>query len=178
MNPASSAWFGEQISTYGKAFVQFRSSVGVHKSGTGSQMNSGFSAYGFAALRFLRIPVTRSIQRVGEQTMWKDFENRRVGVRAFSSRRSFGVVYLKARFWFESYPFQPRVVRREGSVRIRTEVSQVEIWEEMVEGKSEPASIIQETVRESGGGEKRRAPRAENAPPPPRMSKTGGFGGR
>lgn len=45
-------------------------------------------------------------------------------------------------------------------------------------GKSDPWSTIQETVWESGGGEKRRAPRAEYDPAPPMMSKTGGFGGR
>lgn len=45
-------------------------------------------------------------------------------------------------------------------------------------GKSEPRSTIQETVLEIGGGEKMRAPRAEKEPPPPRMSKTGGLGGR
>lgn len=45
-------------------------------------------------------------------------------------------------------------------------------------GKSEPASTIQETFLERGGGEKRRAPKAEKDPPPPRILKTGGLGGR
>lgn len=99
MNPASSLALGEQISTYGKALVQFSSSVGRQRSGTGSHMKSGFGAEGLMALRFRRIPVTREMQRTGEQTMWKDLENRRGGVRLFSSMRSLGVVYLNARFW-------------------------------------------------------------------------------
>ena len=41
--------------------------------------------------------MTSSMQRVGEQTIWKDFENSNCGVREFSSRRNFGVVYLNAR---------------------------------------------------------------------------------
>lgn len=45
-------------------------------------------------------------------------------------------------------------------------------------GKSEPASTIHETVFERGGGEKRRAPKAEKDPAPPRILKTGGLGGR
>jgi hypothetical protein len=45
-------------------------------------------------------------------------------------------------------------------------------------GKSEPASTIQETVFARGGGEKMRAPKAAYDPPPPRMLKTGGLGGR
>lgn len=61
---------------------------------------------------------------------------------------------------------------------MRQEVDQVLIWLDMEDGKSEPASIIHETVLERGGGENRRAPRAEYAPPPPRISNTGGFGGR
>lgn len=52
-------------------------------------------------------------------------------------------------------------MRREASERIRTEVSHVLIWEETEEGKSEPASIIQATVRDRGSGEKSLAPRAE-----------------
>jgi hypothetical protein len=52
------------------------------------------------------------------------------------------------------------------------------IWEVTESGKSEPLSTIQETVWERGGGEKRRAPSAEYDPAPPRMSKTGGLGGR
>ena len=78
--------------------MQFSSSVGVQRSGTGSQMKSGFSARGFTAFLLRNIPVTRSMQRVGEQTMWNDFENTRAGFRAFSSSRSLGVVYLKPRF--------------------------------------------------------------------------------
>ena len=46
----------------------------------------------------------------------------------------------------------------------------------MEEGKSDPSSIIQDIVFDKGGGEKRRAPRAEYEPAPPRTSKTGGFG--
>jgi hypothetical protein len=45
-------------------------------------------------------------------------------------------------------------------------------------GKSEPLSTTHDTVLDSGGGEKRRAPRAEYDPDPPKMSKTGGVGGR
>ena len=45
------------------------------------------------------------------------------------------------------------------------------------EGKSDPSSIIQDIVFDKGGGEKRRAPRAEYEPAPPRTSKIGGFGG-
>lgn len=37
------------------------------------------------------------------------------------------------------------------------------------DGKSEPASMIQPQVLERGGGERRRAPRAEYEPAPPRM---------
>jgi hypothetical protein len=44
-------------------------------------------------------------------------------------------------------------------------------------GKSEPQSTIQPTDFDLGGGENRRAPRAEYAPAPPTMSLTGGFGG-
>ncbi len=40
--------------------------------------------------------MTRSMHRVGEHTMWKDFENKNVELREFSSRRSLGVVYLMA----------------------------------------------------------------------------------
>lgn len=58
---------------------------------------------------------------------------------------------------------------RSGVDRMRQEVCQVMIWESRVEGKSLPLSIIQETVLDSGGGEKRRAPKAENAPAPPRI---------
>jgi len=82
--------------------VQLRSSEGRQRSGTGSHMNKGFSAIGLIFFRRRRMEVTRSMQRVGLHIRWKDLENRRVGVRAFSSRRSFGVRYLNARFWFES----------------------------------------------------------------------------
>lgn len=52
------------------------------------------------------------------------------------------------------------------------------IWSDIEEGKSEPLSTIQETVLERGGGEKRRAPKAEYEPAPPRTSYTEGVGGR
>lgn len=77
--------------------MQFRSSEGVQRSGTGSQMKRGLGHPGFKIFRRRRMEVTRSIQRVGEQFKWNDFENRREGVRACSSRRSLGVVYLNAR---------------------------------------------------------------------------------
>lgn len=82
--------------------MQFKSSVGRQRSGTGSQINRGFSISLFRALRARRIAVTRSMQRVGEQIRWKDFERRREGVRASVVSRSLGVVYLKARFWEDS----------------------------------------------------------------------------
>lgn len=47
--------------------MQFRSSLGVQRSGTGSQMKRGFGHLGFRALRRRRMEVTRSMQRVGEQ---------------------------------------------------------------------------------------------------------------
>lgn len=72
--------------------------MGRQRSGTGSQMKSGFGADGLIDLRLRRMPVTREMQRVGEQTMWKDLENRRLGVRSSSEMRRFGVVYLNARF--------------------------------------------------------------------------------
>jgi hypothetical protein len=99
-------------------------------------------------------------------------------VRACSSRRSLGVVYLKARVWLVSYPFHPRVVSRDGSERIRQDVPQDSICVVRASGKSEPLSTTQETVRESGGGEKRRAPSAAYVPDPPAMSNTDGVGGR
>jgi hypothetical protein len=64
--PASSALLGLQISIYGNAFVQFRSSSGMQRSGTGSQMKTGFSANGCSAFLFLKMEVTRLIHRVGE----------------------------------------------------------------------------------------------------------------
>lgn len=121
--PASSDWFGLQISTYGNAFVQFSSSSGVQRSGTGSQMKMGFSIPGCKVLRFRRIASIRFMHRVGEQIRWNDFENRSGYVSECSSRRSFGVVYLKARFWFVSYPFHPLVVNLLLSTRTRQEVS-------------------------------------------------------
>lgn len=93
--------------------MQFNSSVGRHRSGTGSQMKRGFSMVLFRALRARRMAVTRSMHRVGEQIRWKDFERRREGVKESVVRRSLGVVYLKARFWDVSYPFQPRVLTGE-----------------------------------------------------------------
>ena len=45
-------------------------------------------------------------------------------------------------------------------------------------GKSEPLSTTHDTVLDSGGGENRRAPKAEYDPEPPKISKTGGVGGR
>jgi hypothetical protein len=69
-------------------------------------------------------------------------------------------------------------VSREGSNRIRQDVSQDLTCVVILAGKSDPLSTTQETVFESGGGEKRRAPRAEKEPAPPRMSNTGGLGGR
>jgi len=53
------------------------------------------------------------------------------------------------------------VVRREGSERKRHDVDQEEMSVARSGGKSDPASTIQETVLERGGGERRRAPRAE-----------------
>ena len=69
-------------------------------------------------------------------------------------------------------------MRREESERKRHDVFQLLICSIIVEGKSLPLSMIQETVRDKGGGEKSRAPRAEYEPPPPKMSNTGGLGGR
>lgn len=74
----------------------------MQRSGTGSQMKRGLGHPGFRVFRRRRMDVTRSMQRVGEQFRWKDLENRRDGVRACSSRRSLGVVYLKARVCLES----------------------------------------------------------------------------
>jgi hypothetical protein len=56
----------------------------------------------YEGLCYLRMEVTRSMQRVGEQTIWKDFANSSVGVSESASRRSLGVVYLKARIWLAS----------------------------------------------------------------------------
>lgn len=76
MKPASSLALGEQISTYGNAFVQFSNSVGRQRSGTGSQMKRGFGADGFMDFRARRMDVTSVMQRLGLHTIWKDFENR------------------------------------------------------------------------------------------------------
>lgn len=100
-------------------------------------------------------------------------------VRSSAVRRFLAVRYLKERREgspSETYPFQPRVVSREGSVRMTTEVAQAEMSAAMGSGKSEPRSMIQPTVLESGGGEKSRAPSAEYVPAPPRISTTGGLG--
>jgi hypothetical protein len=75
--------------------------------------------------------------------------------------RSLGVAYLNARTSEVLKLFHPRVVKREGSVRTRQEVCQLSMTEVIEGGKSEPASTIQDTVLERGGGEKSRAPRAE-----------------
>jgi hypothetical protein len=70
------------------------------------------------------------------------------------------------------------VVSLERSSRIKQEVPHASILEVILLGKSEPLSTTHDTVLDSGGGEKRRAPRAEYDPDPPKMSKTGGVGGR
>lgn len=54
--------------------------------------------------------------------------------------------------------------------RINTPVSQDEMVSCRSGGKSVPASMIQPTDLDSGGGEKRRAPMAEKVPAPPIMS--------
>lgn len=95
--------------------MRFRSSFGRQRSGTGSQMKMGFSAWWLRDLRARRMVVTRLMQRVGEQIRWKDLESRRARGREVASRRSFGVTYLKERFSFSSKEFQPRVVSRDGS---------------------------------------------------------------
>ncbi len=53
------------------------------------------------------------------------------------------------------------MVSRVVSERIRHDVSHDFICVVVLGGKSEPLSTIQDTVRDRGGGEKRRAPRAE-----------------
>ena len=158
--------------------MQFKSSEGVQRSGTGSHMKSGFGVSGRCRFLRRRMAVMRLVARVGEHTRWKDLEKSRAGGSDLSLSRSLGVVYLKARTSCSSYPFHPRVVRRDGSLRMRQDVCQVEIWVIRSPGKSLPLSTIQETVLERGGGERSRAPSAENVPPPPRILNTGGFGGR
>lgn len=69
-------------------------------------------------------------------------------------------------------------MRREESSWNMAVVDQESMRVVMDEGKSEPVDMTQETVLERGGGEKRRAPRAEYVPAPPGTSKTGGVGGR
>jgi hypothetical protein len=70
----------------------------MHRSGTGSHTKSGFSTRGSMALRLRRMEVISLIQRFGLHIKWKLFEKRKAGGRASSSRRSLGVLYLKARF--------------------------------------------------------------------------------
>lgn len=69
-------------------------------------------------------------------------------------------------------------VRRLSSSRMRQEVCHDSICSVRLGGKSDPLSTIQETVLDNGGGENKRAPKAEKDPAPPSMSKTGGVGGR
>ena len=54
------------------------------------------------------------------------------------------------------------------SSRMRAEVCHEDMSVLAEAGKSYPLSTIQPTLLESGGGEKRRAPRAEKVPAPPR----------
>ena len=84
-------------------------------------------------------------------------------------RHSGRVIILKSSFTH---------VKRLSSSRIKHEVCHDSICSVRLGGKSDPLSTIQETVLDNGGGENNRAPRAENDPAPPRMSKTGGVGGR
>lgn len=70
----------------------------MQRSGTGSHTKSGFSARGSMVLRLRRIEVIRLMQRFGLHIKWKLLEKRREGGSARSSRRSLGVLYLKARF--------------------------------------------------------------------------------
>jgi len=151
----------------------------MQRSGTGSQTNIGRgSPSGFL---LMRIVLTRSMQRSGLQIRWKHFDARSSGEDAIASasRRSLGVVYLKARFSEASYPFQPRVVRRVSSVRAKQKVCQDSIWASIAAGKSDPRSAIHPTVFDRvGAGENKRAPTADHVPAPPKMLKTDGVGGR
>jgi hypothetical protein len=120
------------------------------------------------------------MQRLGEQIRWKLLDANKAGEarRSFASSRNFGVVYLNSLYSVPGvYPFHPRVVSRPSSRRRRQELSQELMRAVRLEGKSEPASTIQPIVLERGGGERRRAPRAEYVPAPPMMFKDGGVGG-
>jgi hypothetical protein len=46
--------------------VVFKSSEGIQRSGTGSQMNIGFGANGLMRFLFLRIEVVKAIHLAGE----------------------------------------------------------------------------------------------------------------
>jgi len=62
-------------------------------------MNKGAGDAGMPFMsgsRLMRMPLTRSTQRAGEQMRWNDFASRRSGLRDSWSRRSFGVRYLNA----------------------------------------------------------------------------------
>ena len=61
---------------------------------------------------------------------------------------------------------------------MRTEVCQEDIWAEIEAGKSLPLSTIHETLRERGVVRRDVRPKRNDPPAPPRMSNTGGFGGR
>jgi hypothetical protein len=124
---------------------------------------------------------------------WNDFDHSK-GVPASDSwsRRSFGVMYLKAaivshvhdvfdqrlpRCSFSPYPFQPLVVNLSGVSLTTAPVCHWLMDTRNSGGKSEPQSMTQPTVFENGGGENTRAPSAEYEPAPPTISLTGGFGG-
>jgi len=134
------------IVTCARAWVKFMSSSGVQRSGTGSQTITGFGASRFIFRRAEFKEVQRDIHRAGEQTIWKDFDIRRYSGSESVSRRSFGVAYLKARFWFSSYPFQPLVVSRFGSFLNVHEVCHCFNCSRTSGGKSLPTSTIHPTV--------------------------------
>ena len=95
------------------------------------------------------------------QIKWKLFESRNSGDRSSTVSRFFSVRYLNARDSFSPYPFQPRVVSASRGL-ISALVCQDSICERTAAGKSVPASTIQAMDFDcDGGGEKRRAPRAE-----------------
>lgn len=74
----------------------------MQRSGTGSQMKRGLGGgEGRRVRRRERMLVTRLMQRWGEQMRWNDLDASRAGEsrRSLASRRSFGVVYLKERYW-------------------------------------------------------------------------------
>lgn len=88
-----------------------------------------------------------------------------------------GVEYLKARVSELSKEFHPRVVRRDGSVRMRDEVCHDLMTVSRAGGKSEPRSRIHDMVLEDvGAGENRRPPIADHVPAPPRISYTDSLG--